>query len=556
MHSAKQGIAQLAEVCVKMGLRHVVFSPGSRNAPLVIEFANREEIECKVITDERCAAFFALGMAQQLQQPVAICSTSGSAALNYAPAIAEAYYQRIPLVVLTADRPPELVDHADGQTIRQENVYHNYIKASFQLSTDATHPEDLQIVQSALTEAITHHAGPVHINIPLNEPLYGMADTQILQEIELISPGAIEPKELRPSRVTEWQASTKKLILVGQHYPNDKLTYLLEQLATDPSVAVVTENTSNVPGSKFNGCIDRLISSFTPEETPDYVPEILVTIGENIVSKKIKALFREHPPTHHWNIDPTPEHPDTYMALTHEITGQSTDFLRQLHDLTKPVSSKFANKWKQRDLETQDKHQKFLQTAPYSDLTVFEHLLDRIPSGSDLQLANSTAIRYAQLFNPLSDVRYFSNRGVSGIDGSTSTAAGAASITGKPTTLITGDLAFFYDSNALWDPHLPTNLRVIVINNQGGGIFRFIPGPTNTPQLETFFEAHHNYRAEQLCKAFDVPYYQATSLNEIEQIIPEFYAKQNNDRPAVLEILTPREVNDKVLRDYFKNIAS
>lgn len=555
MHSAKQGVVKLADACISMGLNTFVFSPGSRNAPLIIEFANRENVTCYVVPDERCAAFVALGIAQQTQNPVGICCTSGSAVLNYAPAIAEAYYQRIPLIALTADRPSNLIDQADGQSIRQANVFANYIKSSYNLSDDLCDENVDQTIAEGIALAMSNHKGPVHFNLPFTEPLYKTTENHVPVNTAVES-GAGTHAEIEDQLLELWQNSSKKLILCGQLLPDEKLQYRLEQLASDPSVAIVTENTSNLAGVKFNTCIDRLISSFSEEETGEFIPYLLVTIGENIVSKKIKELFRKHQPKNHWNINPTPEHPDTFGVRTLEINTTAIEFLKQLLDKTEPTQSNFASKWKQRDFETEEKHVAFLNQAEYSDLKVFELLLDVIPAHSHLQLANSTTIRYAQLFNAQPDIRYFGNRGVSGIDGCTSTAIGAAIASKELTTLISGDMAFLYDSNALWNKHLPDNLRIVLINNGGGGIFRFIPGPGETPQLEEFFEAHHHLNSEHICKTFNVPYYSAESLNEIEATIPDFYAPQENNRPAVLEIHTPREKNDIILKEYFKTIAS
>lgn len=555
MHSAKEGVVRLADIFGKMGVNRIVFSPGSRNAPLVIEFANRPEFECFVIPDERVAAFYALGLSIGSGDPVAICSTSGSAPLNYAPAIAEAYYQRIPLIAMTADRPSELVDQADGQTIRQNQVYSNIIKCSYELSDDITSMGDPDQIIDAIRTATGHHPGPVHLNIPLTEPLYDTTD-QGVDDIAIAPLEQDAAYTLSKDVIRKWQDAKKKLILVGQHDPDETLAHLLEQIAMDPTVAVVIENTSNVYSPKFNSCIDRLITSFNEEEMDSFTPDILLTLGETIISKKIKSMFRNQQPTEHWNVDPTIERPDTYGALTKDLPNSFNDLLRQLMENSAPGEGNYGAMWKQRDLETAQKHAEFLSKAPYSDLKVFEILLDKLPNDSDLHLSNSTPIRYAQLFNNQRDLRYYCNRGVSGIDGCTSTAAGAAHATGRLTTLITGDMAFLYDSNAFWNDGLGDNLRIVVINNGGGGIFRIIPGPSSTPQLEQYFEAHHRIDGEHICKAFDINYHKAHATTDLEEAISKLYGPSANGRPTVLEIFTPRETNDEVLRDYFNFIAS
>jgi 2-succinyl-5-enolpyruvyl-6-hydroxy-3-cyclohexene-1-carboxylate synthase len=203
----------------------------------------------------------------------------------------------------------------------------------------------------------------------------------------------------------------------------------------------------------------------------------------------------------------------------------------------------------------QEKIGSFFQTIPYSDLSVFETILDYIPEDSFLHMGNSSVVRYCQLFDPIKSIHYFSNRGTSGIDGCTSTACGVALMSpSKCNVLITGDVSFFYDSNALWSNHLPANLRIILINNGGGGIFKIIPGPNSTKQSETFFEAKHPFKAEHICKAFGVHYSHAQSIQEVENNMEHFYEQSEDRMPKLIEITTPSELNPIVLKDFFNTI--
>ncbi len=556
MTSDKKSIALLTEIFVKKGLKHIVISPGSRNAPIIISFANHPDIEALSIVDERSAAFFALGMAQSSGKTVAIACTSGTAALNYAPAIAEAYYQKIPLLVLTADRPPDMIDIGDGQTIRQKDVYSNYIKGSFELRPEIETGDEIskaaQIINEAIDMTMFPSPGPVHINIPFAEPIYNQVERSSFDiQVPPIPfwQGAITDKEIEEFS-DMWNKSGRKLIIAGMMNRNEKLAGLLKKLTEDESVFLLSETTSNIPGKISCTCIDKLVSTITPGEAEEFQPDLLVTFGGHIVSKMIKKFLRENKPKYHWHIDPVDINMDTYGCLTSEIATRPAYFFERLLPALKPLKSNFRNIWQQRSIRSEKKHIDFLSAAPYSDLKVFETLLQNIPADTDLHLGNSTPVRYTQLFKPFKSLNYFSNRGVSGIDGTVSTAAGAAFASGNPTTLITGDLAFFYDSNALMNNNLPGNLRIIVINNSGGGIFRFIPGPDTTGKLEKFFEAKHNLNAKHIANNFGVPYYSAGNITELNDILKEFYAPQNN-KPAILEIFTPNESNAEVLRDYF-----
>jgi len=558
MLSEKKGIRQIVDSCVKKGVVKVVISPGSRNAPLTISFGNHPEVSCYSVVDERSAAFIALGMAQQLKQPVALLCTSGSASLNYAPAIAEAYYQKIPLLVLTADRPDEWTDQADGQTINQKNIYQNYIKGSYHLPQEPNRDNELWYNSRLLSEAINTTTypdfGPVHVNVPIEEPLYRKTEEKLTSKI--ISTVATDQKiaiESLSELVDLWNNSSRKLILAGVLAQNEQLNKLLSELANDPSLTVLTETTSNLIDSKFNGCIDRLVMPMSEAEEEEFKPEILVTFGGQVVSKKIKNFLRSNKPLEHWHIDVGDLHLDTYQSLTRNIPVSPVQFFEQFLSFVKPFSSDFSKKWKRKDIEMRQKHQAFLGKAPYSDLKVFEHILKAIPGKSNLQVANSTPIRYVQLFDLDTPLFYNANRGTSGIDGTVSTAVGACLASGKKTTVITGDLSFFYDSNALWNNYLPDQLKIILINNSGGGIFRIIPGPDQTNQLEKHFEAKHDTKAEFIAKAFDVEYFSCTRMEDLDSKLEEFY-KHNN--VAILEIHTPNEINAEVLKAYWQHLKT
>ena len=558
MLSSKKGISDLVQICAQQGIEHAILSPGSRNAPLTVSLDAHPDITCLSVPDERVAAFVALGMAQQSRKPVIICCTSGSAALNYPPAIAEAYYQKIPLLILTADRPNEWTDQGDGQTIRQRDIFSNYIKASYELPQEPADADALwhnrRLISEAINVATFPLGGPVHVNIPLREPLYDRSSAAI-ETKPIIETAQVEsslPQAEIERLASIWNTTEKKLILTGVLQPNPALNNILSQLAEDASVAVLTEQTSNLSDPKFNPCIDRTLAPIAAEEEAQYNPDLLITFGGQIISKKIKAFIRRQAPKAHWHIDLTDFNLDTFQRLSLNIPVQPLAFFEALAPHVVPRKSDYQQLWKTLDLATEKASQEYFDRMPYADLAVFKTLLEHIPADSHLQMGNSTPVRYVQLFKALKPLQYFANRGTSGIDGSTSTAVGAAIQSKALTTVVSGDVSFFYDSNALWNQHLPGNLRVVVINNAGGGIFRIIEGPSSTDQLETYFQTKHNYSAEHIAKAFHVPYYKATSLETLEAVLPQFYAPQNNDRPAVLEVYTPDEINDQVLKDFFK----
>jgi 2-succinyl-5-enolpyruvyl-6-hydroxy-3-cyclohexene-1-carboxylate synthase len=565
-------------------IQHIVISPGSRNAPLTIGFTNDPFFSCYSIVDERCAGFFALGIAQQIENSVALVCTSGSALLNYYPAVAEAFYSDVPLVVLSADRPKYLIGIGDGQTINQKDVYANHILNSANLklnyenapkSTNEAEPAIIKSIENklermlgvkqvldeenetkintALNKAISLR-GPVHINIPFEEPLYETTDKLG------VNPKVIDV-EIRKKKIDDffiqecyddWNSYSKKMILIGANQPDKIDQQLLDELAKDNSVIVFTETTSNVHNKQFFNSIDKIIAPLTDEEFEQLQPDVLVTFGGLIVSKKIKGFLRKFQPKHHWHIDKKTAN-DTFFCLDKHIEATPNQFFNSLLPrLTHFVKSDYKPHWSDIKNIREEKHQEYLSEIPFSDFKVFDSVLKALPEDGILQLGNSSAIRYTQLFDLKKTISVFCNRGTSGIDGSTSTAIGCAKASKKQTTLIIGDLSFFYDSNALWNNFIPNNFRIILINNQGGGIFRILPGDKNTKKFETFFETTHHLDAKHLCKMFDFDYSTASNEKQLKTQLKSFYTESN--QPKLLEIFTPRTINDQVLLDYFKYI--
>ncbi|CAM3628111.1 2-succinyl-5-enolpyruvyl-6-hydroxy-3-cyclohexene-1-carboxylic-acid synthase [Flavobacterium gelidilacus] len=538
----------LIEIFKAKGIQHIVISPGSRNAPLTIGFSNQQDyFKCYSIADERCAAFFALGMAQQLNQPVALVCTSGSALLNYYPAVAEAFYSQIPIIVVSADRPHDKIDIGDGQTIRQENVFANHSLYNANLTEYASNDNDIKI-NVAIHEAISKK-GPTHINVPFEEPLYDLVSA--LSVTPKLLPFENESIEfaLDEKFIQQWNSAKKKLILVGELKPNSIESSLIEILAKDDSVVVLTEKTSNLHHETFIDTIDTLITPFSDDDFKDFQPEILITFGGMVVSKRIKAFLRKYKPKEHWHIDTLRAY-NTYGSLSQHFKTIPNDFFRQLLTKSIKVESTYKDFYSKINEVRKGKHIEYINEIPFSDFKAFEFVSHNLPKDIQLQVSNSSAIRYLQLVTIDKSIEVFCNRGTSGIDGSTSTAIGAALQSNKPTIFITGDISFFYDSNALWNNYIPKNFKIILINNSGGGIFRILPGHQETEVFNTFFETSHHLNASNLAKMFDFTYYQAkdeTSLENQWQLFMNL-----NDNPSILEIFTPEKINNKILTNYFK----
>ncbi|MHA6280344.1 2-succinyl-5-enolpyruvyl-6-hydroxy-3-cyclohexene-1-carboxylic-acid synthase [Salinimicrobium sp. CAU 1759] len=558
-------------LCEAKGIQHVVISPGSRNAPLTNGFVHHSNIKTYSIVDERCAAFVAIGMAQQLQKPVAVVCTSGSALLNYYPAVAEAFYSDIPLVVISADRPIERIDIGDGQTIRQKNIFENHILYSANLHSELVlenEATDKKLQQKqfesqkhnereinlALNKAI-EEKGPVHINVPFYEPLYGTVEDVEVNPIQIL-PEIIErtySQNQLQAYADLWNTAARKMVIIGVSSPNSVEQKFLDQLANDPSVIVFTETTSNVHQENFFTRIDTIVGPIEKDENREQLfdnlqPEILLTFGGMIVSKKIKAFLRNYQPKQHWHVDPKKAY-NTFFCLNKHFETSVNSFFSQFFPLTEISESNYAEYWQEVRSRRKVKHEDYMGRIPYSDLKAMQLVCPAVPDNYILHLANSSVIRYAQLFRWKEDLQIYCNRGTSGIDGSISTSVGAAMISQEPVLMITGDLSFFYDSNALWNKNIPKNFRIIILNNQGGGIFRILPGDKNTDTFDEYFETVHELNAKPVCDLYGFEYASATSSEEIKEGLNTFF--DTSEKPKVLEIFTPRKVNDEVLLEYF-----
>jgi 2-succinyl-5-enolpyruvyl-6-hydroxy-3-cyclohexene-1-carboxylate synthase len=554
-----QPVVNIAEICARKGVQHVVLSPGSRCAPLTIAFARHPKLTVRTVSDERAAAFIALGMAQTTGKPTVLVCTSGTAALNYAPAVAEAFFLQVPLLVLTADRPPEWIDQLDGQTIRQQQVYGRHIKHSFDFPADLHHPDAIwyteRLTSEALNEAVAYPAGPVHINVPLREPFYPSdgEEVEFGQQVKVIEEdqSAFDLSTMQALKLEQEMMFYKRVLIVaGQGNHNPRLLKCLQTfMGSTGAVAVgdVISNTQQLPGVVRHQ--DAILACPDTEKMKSLQPDLLITFGKSVISKSLKLYLRQYKPKAHWHLQPAGQVADTFQSLTRVIRCTPGSFFHSMAGSTREDSG-YVQAWAGMERKAGDFLSQFTATAPYSELTVVGRLLKALPNRSNLHLANSMAVRYANILglSPDQEVTVYANRGTSGIDGSTSTAVGCALSSPQITTLLTGDLAFFYDRNGLWHNYLPANLRIVIINNHAGGIFRLIDGPRRQPELEEFFETHQVLDARNTAKDFGLGYTSCRSLQELEQTLPTFFAADTG--AGILEIFTDSKLNAAEFASY------
>jgi 2-succinyl-5-enolpyruvyl-6-hydroxy-3-cyclohexene-1-carboxylate synthase len=558
MISTKKHIQQLTALLLAKKITDIVISPGSRSGPLVHTLATNPKFNCRTIVDERSAGYFAIGLSEAIQKPVALVCSSGTSTLNYAPAVAEAFYRNIPVVALTADRPPYWIDQLENQTIRQNSIYRDFIKKEITLPLNETE-KDLWFAAREINECLnivnSETPGPVHINIPLEEPLHDLLDED-LPEFKVIEAtktrSVLAETELR-ELAENFNRSEKILILAGQQNPNPKLEKLLTEVAQKSGAVVLKENLANLNHPQFCETPDLLITSLLAENIKDFTPDLLITFGGSFVSKPLKQFLRKNKPAAHWHISKTARQADTYQSLTRVIDSTPEIIFEQLLPHPNQKGKVYSEKWKSQEKKVARLRDNFVDETGFCDLKVFSKIQKHIPESSVIHLGNSSPVRYALLFEAVKNIQYFSNRGVSGIDGSLSTAVGFASESQKINTIILGDLSFFYDSNALWNKYIGKNLRIIVIHNGGGNIFSMIKGPGESPAFREHFFTENKFSAKGMAQTFGLGYSMASDETELEGELKHFYSEKQQTA-AVLEIFTDAEVNSKAFRELFKKV--
>lgn len=569
-YSENKHILQLVALLERHGVQTVVLCPGSRNAPLVHTMAACGRFRCLAATDERSAGFMALGSALADQAPAVVCCTSGTALLNLHPAVCEAFYQQVPLIVLSADRPAAWIGQMDGQTLPQPGVFGMLVKRSVQLP-EGDDEESLwyanRMINEALLETTHRVAGPVHINLPLHEPLFRFT-AEVLPEVRRIErSGAADMDSLRNMF---WKAG-KRMIVCGQlpFAVAGRLEQILTECGGTKDVVWLSEPLSNLSSEGTCACrtFDAALYAVGREQLSGYAPDLLVTFGGHIVSKRLKGFLRRYRPREHWHVAADGAVTDLFCALTRVVETEPEEFVRQIYALDSGVEklpygcslpdyavdttvSDFAALWQQTCAAV---------TAPQPEATVYSslyavgELLRTLPEGVNLHLANSSSVRVAALYPLPRHTAVYCNRGTSGIEGSLSTAIGIAAVTETLNFIIIGDLSFFYDMNALWNTGLRGNVRILLLNNRGGGIFNTLPGLEMASDIRTYVGAAHETSARGWAEERGFTYLTASDKASFTAALPDFVST-NISRPILFEVFTDTDRDAAAYKDYFHGL--
>ncbi len=561
MHN--QPVYDIAEICVRKGVEHAMLCPGSRCAPLTLAFTRHHAIRCHTFSDERSAAFIALGLAQQTKKPVALVCTSGTAAYNFAPAVAEAFFSETPLLVITADRPAEWIAQHDGQTIYQANLYGRHAKQSFTLPQHYDHPDDQWHINRIINEAINlanqHPKGPVHINAPFREPFYPNPDEPFsystdVRIIEVDNPVRF-PLESQIKLAESLAAYRHILIVAGQLEHDKDLISELQITATRvPVVGGILSNLHEVdPVIRY---ADAFLSVSPDKLISDLKPDLLITFGKSVISKSLKLFLRRFPDIAHWHIQAHPNATDPFRNLSRILATDPVNFFRFLNAANLNTSTKYFERWKTEERRISKAIAGFFPQPEPGELELVHQTITGLPSPCNLHLANSMSVRYAEYIGLQAhhkDIHVFSNRGTSGIDGCTSTAVGHSLSSQTLNILITGDLAFFYDRNAFWHNYPLPNLRIILLNNHGGIIFKLIDGPAQLAEADEYFVTRQSLTAKNLCAEFGFDYLAAKPSRTLSGVLTEFFSPGTTVK--VLELEGTIELNKTIFDKFKKKIT-
>jgi 2-succinyl-5-enolpyruvyl-6-hydroxy-3-cyclohexene-1-carboxylate synthase len=555
-----QSIYDIAALSAKKGLRHAVLCPGSRCAPLTLAFSRHPAIECKTISDERSAAFIALGISQASHQPAVLVCTSGTAAYNFAPAVAEAYFSRIPLIILTADRPTEWIDQLDGQTIYQSGLYGKHVKRSYQLPQEYEHPDNGWAINRIINEAINlarqEPGGPVHINAPFREPLYPLqTDTFSYSDAVRVIEDSKACLELDNTQKEDmkkaWPSFHNVLIVAGQLESDNGLIASLTRFFNTHNIPIVADVISNLHSiEKLVSHADLFLGQCGDEVRKTLRPDLLITFGRSTISKNLKLFLRKYSPVQHWHVQEDGDVADTFQHITNIIRCAPAKFFGFLASVDNSESfenqrqNNYHKLWEIEERRLLRSLHEHLNSKEFGELELVNEIIQTLPPGSNLHLANSMSVRYANFIGLKAshqNVSVYSNRGTSGIDGCTSTAVGHALSSQALNVLITGDQAFFYDRNAFWHNYATPNLRVVLLNNHGGIIFKMIDGPGDTPEAAEYFVTDQRLTAKHLCNEFGFEYLKLDNKRKVKNLIQAFF--ETDGKAKVLEFETDLTMN-------------
>ncbi|MCC3358058.1 2-succinyl-5-enolpyruvyl-6-hydroxy-3-cyclohexene-1-carboxylic-acid synthase [Bacillus sp. REN16] len=562
-------VASFVDELVRVGVTEAVVSPGSRSTPMAILMAEHPQMNVTINIDERSSAFYALGVAKATKKPVAILCTSGTAAANYFPAIVEAYYSRVPLIVLTADRPHELRDVGAPQAINQNQLYGNHAKWFVEMALPEESEQMLSYVRTmagrAAGTALTAPAGPVHLNFPFREPLMPNLDldnlwgsnSDLRKNVNVLV-GKPKMDEEQIHLISEIVSSKKKGIIVcGSHY-DEEFGHAVASLAETLQFPILADPLSQLRSGKHSKShiVDGYDAFLRDEDFREaFSPEIIIRFGAMPVSKALLQYIQKYKNTTQIIVDGDGGWRDPTLSATDMVYCDEIEFCNVIgNQIEKRNDSSWVNDWLKINNLVKENVNKVHTEETLFEGKVFTELKEIMPTGSTIFVGNSMPIRDLDTFftNNEKSIHVLGNRGANGIDGLVSTAMGISS-QNEHTVLVIGDLSFYHDLNGLLAAkHHHLNITIVLINNDGGGIFSFLPQSQEEKHFETLFGTPIGLNYEHAVQMYGGKF---TSINDWEEFRKAITASFQEKGLHVVEVKTDRHENVMIHRKMWKNVS-
>ncbi|AGA80597.1 2-succinyl-5-enolpyruvyl-6-hydroxy-3-cyclohexene-1-carboxylic-acid synthase [Echinicola vietnamensis] len=553
MYSDDRLILQLLSLLKQFNVRKIVVSPGSRHFSIIHSMEKDSFFQLYSVVDERSAAFFALGLIQKSNEPVAVACTSGTSTINYGSAVVEAFYQHLPLLLLTADRLPELLNQMEEQMFKQDDVFRNFVKFEGQLKEVKSGFDEWycnRVINEGLLSLTSRGPGPVHLNIPIESHQGDTFSTAVLPKVRKITRTRADLEDFQWSQYAERLKGKRILVIWGQAAPmSEQLRKSLDDFCESYNCAILCDKTSNC---RHGHAIDNAfvtLRNFSIDEGAKRLPDVVITVFANyIFNNNIKKYIRRFSPKcEHWSVAPSGDIIDPFHKLTDVFEMDEGFFFRKMAEPSHQGSTEYLTSLKaisQRIMEPE---------VPFSELYAVGQLVKSLPKGASLHIANSASARMANLFVTDESINAYCNRGVNGIDGCMSAAVGFAAAADEPVYLVIGDLTFFYDMNALWNRHLSKNLRILLLNNEGGAIMHLPLKESLADVLSKHISAGHQTSAKGWVESLGMKYNAVRNQEECDSAV-EWLADTSQEGPMVLEVFTKKEVDIKILKKYFGSL--
>lgn len=555
MYHALKNIQIVIALLKKYDIKHIVISPGSRNVPIVGSIENDSFFHCYSVVDERSAAFVALGLSRSLGKPVVLSCTSSTATSNYLAALVEAKKNQIPIIALTSDRDPRLLGQLENQMIDQKEMYGKFVNKSVNLPT-VTDSIDFAYCERLVNEALIETTffdkskiGPVQINIPIFKQIkeFSVEKLPIVRKIDYVDELDVDRWD---DLIDDLRKAKKIVFLFGDNLPQDAEYYeKLELIAKKINCVILAEHMSNIKSTrKINP--NFIVEGIDIVDLKNLLPDIVISFGGNFTSS-IKEKFRLFKGNfRHWQVEKSDSLPlkDTFLSLEKLINCSDISFFDKLINADDFFQSSRDDNYYERWI--QYIRQRKLPNEVFSNFYAIQHFMEKLPDNSKVNLSILNSIRISNFFDAKDSCTFYANIGAYGIDGTLSTYL--ASLSKKINTdnsfLVIGDLSFLYDLNSLYNENAFSRVRIMLINNGGGGEFHIGYHDLKNSNIENYISAGHTQTFRKIIESLSIKYYISENIEDYNKVLPKFFSK--GEESIIWEIITDKNEDARVLREY------